>query len=284
MRTDALMPLWLNWRASMARRIIQLLTRRSETHEKIHDGYLFLAMLAALAIHSAAYGIWRSLPRDEVVDIPVRVLSLKLAETEDASLDDSSTSMPRTSANAAGVEQVIEKIARDIQSTARTDDRTEVVEKPAPKNKKEAPANTQKPMAKAKPFDMRSEGVAVAAPVQSVVTKQYVREAEPAQLEASDGTDMITRYEQLISSWIDKFKPEKLMVSGQPERAVASVRIRIDRRGNIRFLELDKRSGLEELDRAALETVRRANPVPAAPRDYPSGEMIEFIVPIVFTR
>ncbi|MDX2112286.1 MAG: TonB family protein [Alphaproteobacteria bacterium] len=261
---------------------MQLRTRRSDAQEKIHDGYLLLAMLAALAIHSAAYGIWRSLPRDEVVDIPVRVLSLKLAETEDTLADDGGAS--RTSANAAGVEQAIEKIARDIQGTTRADDRSEVVEKSAQKNKKEAPVNMEKLMAKAKPFDMRTEGVAVAAPVQSVVAKQYVREAEPAQLEASDGTDMITRYEQLISSWIDKFKPEKLMVSGQPERAVASVRIRIDRRGNIRFLELDKRSGLEELDRAALDTVRRANPVPAAPQDYPSGEMIEFIVPIVFTR
>jgi protein TonB len=249
--------------------------------DRLDHVHFIVAIVFAFMLHMAMYGLWRMLPRDEVVDIPVRVLNIKLAEPDDVIAESLPDSKPLP--NAAGVEQMISKVVKDIQAES---DRQEIVEKMPDKSPppKKPPVNMEKLMAKAKPFDMRTEGTAVAAPVQSVVATQYVREAEPANLGEAGGKDIITRYEQLISAWIDKFKPEKLMVSGQPDRAVASIRIRIDRRGNIRFLELEKSSGLEELDRAALDTVRRANPVPAAPAGYPSGDQIEFIVPVVFSK
>ena len=96
--------------------------------------------------------------------------------------------------------------------------------------------------------------------------------------------EVMSRYEQQISAWIDRFKPNTLMAAGQPDRVTASVRIRIDKRGNIRYMQLEQSTGFAVLDHAAIETVRRANPVPPAPADYPVEESIEFIVPVVFTK
>jgi protein TonB len=275
---------WILERRELLSRFGQRLFWHGQS-ETIGQKFLFLAMALAFALHLAMYGVWQQMPRDGVVDIPVRVLNIKLADMDEPV--SASVREAPASQNSDGVEQAINKVMKDIEQTnvvpEVADKVNDKVAEKSPPAKKAAAAPSNKPL-KTKPFDVRSEGTAVAAPVQSVVATQYVREAQPAKLGDAKGEDMITRYEQMISSWIDKFKPEKLMVSGQPERAVASVRIRIDRRGNIRFLELEKRSGLEELDRAALETVRRANPVPAVPADYPSGELVEFIVPIVFTR
>ena len=58
------------------------------------------------------------------------------------------------------------------------------------------------------------------------------------------------------------------------------VRIRIDRHGNIHYYELEHSTGYEMLDKAAIDMIRRANPVPAVPSDYPQGELLEFLIPV----
>lgn len=258
--------------------------------DRLTQVHFFYTLVAAFLLHMLLLGIWMLIPKTPVMDIPVRVLSIKLGDADDA--PEADNAQP-TRDNASNVENIISKVAQEAQgtTTAHSDVPVKAVEKAMFSNdKKLVPAKIEKMMAtKSKPFDMRSEGVAVAAPVMGVVEKQYVRETEQpgnslGSIKASNA-EVMSRYEQLISSWIDKFKPDKLMVSGQPEKVTASVRIRIDRRGNIRFMELEQSSKFILLDNAALDTVRRANPVPAAPANYPvEGDSIEFIVPIVFTK
>lgn len=88
------------------------------------------------------------------------------------------------------------------------------------------------------------------------------------------------RYEQQISAWIQKHKLYPADAGGKEGRVV--VRMRIDRAGYVRFYALEQASGIAPLDAAAIDMVRRANPVPAVPSDYPAGNLIEFLIPITF--
>jgi protein TonB len=60
------------------------------------------------------------------------------------------------------------------------------------------------------------------------------------------------------------------------------MRVRIDRGGAVRYAALEESSGIDILDAAAIDMIRRANPMPAAPANYPTGDLIEFLIPITF--
>jgi protein TonB len=88
------------------------------------------------------------------------------------------------------------------------------------------------------------------------------------------------RYEQEISLWIQQHKYYPVDAGGREGRAV--VRMRIDRAGNVRYYAIEQSAGMAALDAAALEMIRRANPVPMVPANYPAGNLVEFLIPITF--
>lgn len=88
------------------------------------------------------------------------------------------------------------------------------------------------------------------------------------------------RYEQQISSWIQQHKVYPAGAAGAEGRVVA--RMRIDRSGYVRYYAIEQSSGSNILDAAAIDMIRRANPVPAVPANYPAGNLIEFLIPITF--
>ncbi len=88
------------------------------------------------------------------------------------------------------------------------------------------------------------------------------------------------RYEQQISSWIQQHKVYPAAAAGAEGRVVA--RMRIDRSGYVRYYAIEQSSGNNALDAAAIDMIRRANPVPAVPANYPAGSLIEFLIPITF--
>lgn len=61
---------------------------------------------------------------------------------------------------------------------------------------------------------------------------------------------------------------------------VARIRIRMDRQGLVLASRLERSSGYPELDRAAMETPRRAQPLPAIPAHLP--DQVERVVDIDF--
>lgn len=88
------------------------------------------------------------------------------------------------------------------------------------------------------------------------------------------------RYEQQISGWIQQHKLYPAQANGAEGRVVA--RMRIDRSGYVRYYAIEQSSGNSVLDAAAIDMIRRANPVPAVPANYPAGSLIEFLIPITF--
>jgi protein TonB len=264
--------------------------------EILGNRHFLVTILVAFALHLMAYCLWHLMPKAPVVDIPVRALNIKLGDV-DAELSTEDLSMMRPNAsNSDNVEHIISRVVADISPAKPADSAIKSMDKAmesAPKTAKPSAAVNpfEKTAAKIKPFDMRTEGVSVAAPIQQVEARQFVRDLAPPGTEVnassavnSSSKDVVARYEQLISAWIDKFKPEKVLSSDQSGRVTAMVRLRIDRRGNIRYIALEKTTDSVVLDRAAVDTVRRSNPVPPAPSDYPAGDLIEFIVPVVFIQ
>ena len=286
LRLFAKAPGWRNPKVSHLMQVQQQM-------ELLGNRHFLLTILAAFALHLLGYGIWYMMPKAAVVDIPVRALSIKLGDGDiELTADDLSVSKPGSS----DVEHIISKAVSDTAANSkRKDTAVKAMEKAMaePEKTPKTVANPfEKPSAKIKPFDMRAEGFNVAAPVQQVEARQYVRDlSPPAAGESSKAgagdtakTEIVARYEQQISAWIDKFKPEKILSAGDNRRVTAMVRLRIDRRGNIRYIALEEATDSAVLDRAAIDTVRRSNPVPPAPAEYPAGDLIEFIVPVVFIK
>lgn len=88
------------------------------------------------------------------------------------------------------------------------------------------------------------------------------------------------RYEQQISAWVAKHRYYPKQAEGRSGRAV--VRVRVDKQGYVRYYKVEETSGYAVFDSAAIDMIRRANPMPAAPENYPAGNLIEFLIPITF--
>lgn len=209
----------------------------------------FMVMLAlAVLVHLGAFVAWSFAPRQQVQDIIIRTMNVRLGDSEEDMVE---LQKPEDMMfNTPQMEAVIAQITQDLGGA-----------QPLPQSRKNADD-----------------------------AKQYVREVsmprkKPAGI-ASGARDaeVMSRYTQMISLWIQKFRITPPEAKLQNRKVTVVVRLRIDRRGTIRYYALEQPSGIEAVDRAALDMIRRANPVPAVPDDYPPGDAFEFLVPINFSQ
>jgi TonB family protein len=238
--------------------------------EYLGNQYFSRIIFLAVGLHALAIYAWHLSPKTHVVDIPVRVLNIKLGDMDSMAETQSAASEPNA-ANTNAVENTLSKLVKDVPTR---EDQIKPVE---PKG--DILAESKK-AAKAEPSqDYLSK---LTSP------KQYVR-ANPSSAaqkitisDAKTNAEVMRRYEQLISLWIQKFKlyPEEARAQNMQGETV--VRIRIDRQGNIIHRMLERSTGYQMLDRAALDMISRANPVPAVPHDYPQGDLMEFLIPVTF--
>jgi len=283
-----------------------------------HPGYLqekhFAAALTAAAVlHLCALLLWMFMPKTPVVEIPVRILNIKLGEQEEEVDIVNSIRQTPESKNSGVLEKEMarffeqqptpvpanpETLAHALSKAVKAMHPTPPPTPPAPP-KQEAAKIEQAPTPPPPPAP-------VAAPkatpkVSPQTPHQYVRqqaydyrplgEAQSKQpknggSKLGNSTDtqaeIMARYEQLISSWIDKFKVYPAQARSDGIQGKGIVRIRIDRKGNVRFVTLDQSTGSEMLDRAVMEMIHDANPLPPVPEDYKSGDLFEFKIPISF--
>lgn len=262
------------------------------------NAHFLMTLLAALTLHIMGFFIWSMVPKTQVVEIPVHVLNVKLGDAE--VMEDTPVPQPAVN-NKNDVENTISRLVREQapETQAREKSVVNSINKAmTPKDivpvlPSTKPGKTGKP---GKPvdrgtFDVRQEGVNTAAPVTPVTEKQFVRNTGVQAVIRPDGAkgnsaakdaEMIARYEQLISLWIQKFKIYPQEAKDQHLQGDTLVRLRIDRQGTIRYYLLEYSTGHQILDRAAIDMIRRANPVPSVPIDYPQGDLIEFLVPVTF--
>ena len=105
--------------------------------------------------------------------------------------------------------------------------------------------------------------------------------AEPVDLYVK-GRAVPVAYQQQLASWLNKFQfypinAKKLRLEGT---VLVKVTIRYD--GTVLQTALEKSSGSEILDGAALQLLELANPLPPFPENFESDE-ITFIAPISYS-
>ena len=209
--------------------------------DMLGNKHFALAVTAAIFLHALAWGVWYVLPKTEVVDVPVRPLTIKLGDGE--------------------VSITPEEMRALAPSTMDGSDNDQTSEQPA------VPSGVWSELMKT------TDGESKPA-----VVKQFVRETEMTPEAAAANL----RYEQLVAMWMQKFRVYPKEARDQGIQGETAVRLRLDRRGNVRYYMLERSTGSPILDRAAIDMIRRANPAPAVPADYPAGDECEFLVPVHF--
>ncbi len=91
---------------------------------------------------------------------------------------------------------------------------------------------------------------------------------------------IINSYVELLSLWFKKHEEYPKAAKEKGLIGDAIIRITIDRSGTIVFYEIEKTTGHFILDQSIKDMIERANPVPAIPDDYPSGNKANFRIPI----
>jgi len=219
-----------------------------------------IAIFIAVAVHIVLIIAWQFLPKQKVVEVPVHTLSIKLGDGGAVLPAEKLDALAPDGENQDDVEATLAHLVRDTaRDAARADSITGTMEKA-----------------------MGVEAQDAKEPLTQFVRKPAV-EAKPSAT-STEQKEIVTRYEKLIGLWVQKFQvyPEELR--GKNIDAGTTARLQIDRQGNIRNFALEGSTGTPDLDRSAIEMIRRANPVPAVPIDYPAGETFEFTIPISFKQ
>lgn len=255
----------------------------------------FQIMLAvALLVHVVLFTIYGLWPSRKVTDIPVRALSFKIGSQNRVA--------------ALGQPEAISPVAPpSIQRPALTALPVPPPVKAPPKIEPPKPLPRQRPVENKPSLQpVIAPAPALAQPAIAPEPQRYIREygtpsaapvpvSQPLQgiaqgMAGGAGTESTmtasiieqirARYEQQISAWIAQHQLYPAEAGGVSGRV--TMRVRVDRQGYVRYYAIERSSGNAALDRAAIEMIRRANPVPPAPADYPAENLIEFLIPILF--
>lgn len=279
-------------------------------------------LVLALCIHALALGIYALIPNEKVTDIPVRALSFKLGNEDKVAAYAPVATVAAAPSVPAPVMQATNDtwraaptvpapvVPQPLRAVPKPEPKP--VPKPEPEVRKPRIVKVDEQIARYQPaeqYQQETPAPALAPAAVPVQPQQYVREvgAPTPQMVAAvvnagtnagapDGTAsgegatssmtqttaqaIRARYELEISSWIQRHKYYPAAAGGREGRAV--VRMRIDRAGNVRYYAIEQSAGMTALDDAALDMIRRANPVPAVPENYPAGSLVEFLIPITF--
>ncbi len=276
----------------------------------------FRKMLAiAFIVHMVAFGIYAIIPNQKVTDIPVRALSFKLG-SEDRVGAYAPTSLPATPAVAPPVMQAttgdswratpnmpapvvpspLKAMPRIAPPKPVKAPKVVKVEDPAPAQYTPvqptiapvpmlAPLPAQAAVAPQPQQYVREVG----APTQQIVAAAVKAASPDGAINGQGATTSMTaqtaqetraRYTLQVSSWVQRHMEYPEAAGGREGRVV--VRVQLDRFGNVRYNAIEQTSGLQVFDTAALDMIRRANPMPAPPGNYPDIDSIAFTIPLNF--
>lgn len=260
-----------------------------------HFGYM---VAAAIVVHIAGAVVWAAGAGQHITKIPVNVLNIKLGAGEmiaapnmgnpgnvpqarEASEVSLPSYVPPPRENARVQQATEAETAKDAATVAKN--ATSAVEQPSV-----AQASAPAAPAPGKALDYKTQ----AAPVTTQSgPSQYVRGmgspdgvagGAPIGTSTAAQEEIIRRYEQLISIWIQQHKMYPKSAKDQGVQGSALVRIRIDRQGNIKYFKMEQSTGYSILDDAIVAMVRAADPVPPVPANYPAGNLIEFLIPVSY--
>ncbi len=239
----------------------------SEFSSHLTEKYFYIMLGLAVFVHILGFGIYQLLPHEEIIQIPVKALNIKLGGGEATALA-TQESAPAPTAPAP------EPIVAAPQPA-------KLVPPPPP-----AAADTIKNDLPVKPRRISNAAAARANALPSEYVRQGAAPAGPGDplgnTSGEGGEEVMRRYEQVLSLWIERHKVYPAMAREQGMEGDAVIRIRLNREGQIILLQLEKPTPYRVLNDAIEDMVRSANPAPAVPSNYPGGDRFEFLVPVSF--
>lgn len=265
----------------------------------------FFKMLGvALLLHAVILGAAHLWPEEKVTDIPVRALTFKIGAGQRIMALPMDVAPVQPQPLHSGPWRAAPEVTKPQPPKAQP--KPEPV-KPAkiiplvPAAQRQKPIENEPPPQRMVPSEQTTPQPATQPrlPDTSVLTsrvaiaptpQRFIRETPPTgslgtinapSSSAAEAAQAIrAKYELEISSWIQRHYPQN--ITSGPRKLRPVVRMRIDRQGSVRYYAIEESSGSATVDAAAIDMIRRANPLPAVPDSYPAGNLIEFLIPIVF--
>ena len=153
------------------------------------------------------------------------------------------------------------------------------VQKPKPKPKPKPPKPVEKKLPDP-PKEKPSEEKPADTPPTPAPTEKSAAPApgpSPAQLAAK------ASWQGTLLAHLAKYKKYPRSAQARGKEGLNRLRFVVDAEGNVLSFELVGRSGNADLDRATLEMIRRAQPLPKPPADMLNNGSIEIVAPFVYS-
>lgn len=146
----------------------------------------------------------------------------------------------------------------------------------------EKPEPEKKPVEKAR--ERKKEKKPATKPVATarVQSKPAPKAAAPRQAEGTSSPSVSpARWQARVSAWLNRHKRYPSGPKRKGEEGTVQVAFTIDPNGRVTSSRVTRSSGNPDFDRAALDMLRRASPVPAPPKEIARASM-PISVPVVF--
>ena len=89
-------------------------------------------------------------------------------------------------------------------------------------------------------------------------------------------------YYSKLMAWLNRHKTYPKQAKKNKKQGVVTVRFTVARNGQLLTKKLEKSSGIEELDQAALAMLDKASPVPKIPKKF-NKETLTVVIPIEYS-
>lgn len=147
----------------------------------------------------------------------------------------------------------------------------------------EGPEQVQQDASKAQAYERSVEvpllrpplpGPPAAQPVERSVAAEAVPETSaprsiPAPPANRAAINVAANWQAIVMAHLEKHRRYPAAARARGQQGVAQVAFRMNRRGQVLTVRISRTSGSATLDRAAIDTVKRAQPLPAIPDDMP---------------
>ncbi|WP_339491570.1 energy transducer TonB [Pseudomonas sp. EA_15y_Pfl2_R67] len=148
--------------------------------------------------------------------------------------------------------------------------------KPKPQPPKPKPVEKKPEPPKEKPSEQKPSDT---PPTQSVAEKS----AQPAPGPSPAQSAAKANWQGTLLAHLGKYKKYPRRAQQMNKEGTNRLRFVVDAEGNVLSFELVGRSGTESLDKATLEMIRRAQPLPKPPAELLTNGTIELTAPFVYS-
>jgi protein TonB len=238
--------------------------------ERVDTSPPFLLMVVlALSFHVLLLSALNYLAERDDTFVPERTIRLKIGQTIVPVTSSISAASKSRSEETGSSDQKMQAMMDNMLSEKKAERKAAV--KPARKRETVSKRSEPRTPRNAKSVtSARSAGNRPRSrPALATVRKNTAPAAgNPLGNSTASDAEIARRYTQTLSAWVERYEPDIRVPGREGETLKVVVYIRIDRLGILRKRSIYTSSGIEEVDRKALESFDRASPFPKPPADY----------------